>query len=325
MPGAANLPLWFIEGMAEYLSLGPDAPLTAMWMRGGLQDTTRDTLPTYRQLTDPRFFPYRYGQALLAYVGGTYGDDRIGELLRASSRFRTTDQAIRGVLSLTPDELVARWHSATHAAYDPLRARTETPDVYGPRLVGVKQGDVGQYNLAPALSPDGSRMLFFSDRGLFSIDLYLADARTGKVERQITRTALDPHLQSLQFIQSAGSWSGDGRQFVFAGISSGRPVLDLYDVEKGKVAREIRFPQLGEILNPSWAPDGSAIAFSANVGGLTDLFSPPGRPTAGASPSPPTGSRPGWTTCTWASTPWPCSTGRRAGSPASPAFRGPST
>ena len=36
------------------------------------------------QLDDPRYFPYRYGQALLAYVGGTYGDDRIGELLRAA-------------------------------------------------------------------------------------------------------------------------------------------------------------------------------------------------------------------------------------------------
>jgi Tol biopolymer transport system component len=272
MPGATNLPLWFIEGMAEYLSLGPEAPLTAMWMRGGLQDTTRDSLPTYQQLTDPRFFPYRYGQALLAYVGGTYGDDRIGELLRSSARFRTTDQAIRGVLSLTPDQLVARWHAATHAAYDPLRARTETPDRYGPKLVGVKESDLGQYNLAPSLSPDGSRMLFFSDRGLFSIDLYLADARTGKVERQITRTALDPHLQSLQFIESAGTWSGDGRQFAFAGISSGRPVLDLYDVAQHKVAREIKFPQLGEIINPSWAPDGSAIAFSANVGGLTDLY-----------------------------------------------------
>jgi len=272
LPRATDLPLWFIEGMAEYLSLGPEAPLTAMWMRGGLQDSTRDSLPTYPQLTDPSFFPYRYGQALLAYVGGTYGDDRIGELLKASARFRTTDQAIRGVLSLTPDELVARWHVATHRAYDPLRSRTETPDRYGPKLVGVKDEDVGQYNLAPALSPDGDRMLFFSDRGLFSIDLYLADARTGKVERQITRTALDPHFESLQFIQSAGSWSGDGRQFVFAGISGGRPVLDLYDVEAGKVAREIKLPQLGEILNPSWAPDGSAIAFSAVVGGLTDLF-----------------------------------------------------
>jgi len=271
VPGASQLPLWFIEGMAEYLSLGPEAPLTAMWMRGALQDTASDTLPTYAQLEDPRFFPYRYGQALLAYLGGTFGDERMGELLVAAARRRGVDQAIRGVLSLSPDQLIARWHAATHAAYDSVRSRTELPDQYGPRIIGADE-DVGQYNVAPALSPDGNRVMFFSDRGLFSVDLYLADARTGKVLRQVTRTAIDAHFESLQFIQSAGSWSGDGRRFVFAGVSGGRPVLNLYDVERNKIEREIKLDKLGDVLNPSWSPDGRAIAFSAMVGGLTDLF-----------------------------------------------------
>lgn len=30
--GLERLPLWFIEGMAEYLSLGPADPNTAMWI-----------------------------------------------------------------------------------------------------------------------------------------------------------------------------------------------------------------------------------------------------------------------------------------------------
>ncbi len=33
VPNAVNLPLWFIEGMAEYLSVGPVDPHTALWMR----------------------------------------------------------------------------------------------------------------------------------------------------------------------------------------------------------------------------------------------------------------------------------------------------
>ena len=257
--------------MAEYVSLGPSDALTAMWMRGAVADTANDTLPTFRQLDDPRYFPYRYGHALLAYVAGRWGDEAVPQLLRAAGKSRGMEPAIRQVLGIAPDTLVARWHRETHATYDSLREATLPPDELGPRIVAARR-DGGSYNVSPSLSPDGSRMMYFSDRGLFSIDLFLADARTGKIERQITETALDPHLQSLQFIQSAGSWSPDGRRFLFAGLSAGRPVLELYDVASGRVEREVKFRNLGEILNPAWSPDGNRVAFSGNAGGLTDLY-----------------------------------------------------
>src|SRR3954447_2258498 len=271
LPAATALPLWFLEGMAEYLSLGPIDASTAMWMRGAVQDTARDSLPTFRQLDDPRFFPYRYGQALLAYVAGHWGNQAIGQLLRQAARRRGVDQAIRQVLSLSPDDLVARWHTELHQAYQPIMAETSPAEEMGPRIVAAR-GDQNRYNIAPSLSPDGSRMMYLSDRDLFSIDLLLADARTGKVQRQITKTAVDAHYQSLEFIESAGSWSPDGKRFVFAGISGGHPVLVLYDVDRNKREREIRFKELGQILNPSWSPDGDAIAFTGLAGGLTDLY-----------------------------------------------------
>jgi surface antigen Omp85-like protein/WD40 repeat protein len=270
MPGATALPLWFIEGMAEYMSLGPIHAPTAMWMRGAIQDTAKDTLPTFRKLDDPRYFPYRYGHALLAYVGGHWGDQAIGRLLVEAARRRAMEPAIRQVLGISPDELVSRWHAELHATYDPLLAETRQPDTFGPRVIGARKGT--RYNVSPALSPDGSQMMFLSDRDLFSIDLFLADARTGKIKRQVTKTAVDAHLQSLEFIESAGSWSPDGKQFVFSAISGGRPVLDLYDVARGKRTREIPFPKLGQVLNPSWSPDGRSIAFSGLSGGLTDLY-----------------------------------------------------
>src|SRR5829696_7616314 len=64
-PGLQALPLWFIEGMAEYLSLGPIDSNTAMWVR---EAASRDAMPSIKKLDDPNFFPYRYGHAFWAYV-----------------------------------------------------------------------------------------------------------------------------------------------------------------------------------------------------------------------------------------------------------------
>ena len=66
-----GLPLWFIEGMAEYLSIGPVDPNTAMWMRDAAR---QEKLPDINHLDNPKYFPYRYGQAFWAFVGGKYGD-----------------------------------------------------------------------------------------------------------------------------------------------------------------------------------------------------------------------------------------------------------
>src|SRR5690606_22680814 len=53
-----NLPLWMVEGMAEYLSIGKKDAFTAMWMRDAYLNKD---IPSLRDLTESnRYFPYRY-------------------------------------------------------------------------------------------------------------------------------------------------------------------------------------------------------------------------------------------------------------------------
>jgi len=278
MQRTAMLPLWFIEGMAEYLSLGPNDPHTAMWMRDavlseGGEDTNRNKrkkLPTIRDLDDPRLFPYRWGQALWAYLAGRWGDRIVGDALFAAINGDAIG-AVEAVTGTQEKVLSNQWQEALRNQYGPFAGSTQRPGEIARGLI-TKEHSGGELNVAPALSPDGRRIVFLSERSQISIDMYLADATTGKVLRRLVQTATDPHFESLQFINSAGSWDAASKRFAFAGVRKGKPVLTILNIDSGGTEREIRFEELGEIYHPTWAPDGHAIAFSAIAGGLSDLY-----------------------------------------------------
>lgn len=267
MPSLERLPLWFVEGMAEYLSLGPDDPFTSMWMR----DAALGELPDISDLDNPKYFPYRYGQALLAYVGGKWGDKIIGKLLKAATKYGNVNTAIDSVLLISPDSLSNQWHKAIHNQYDSLVSITSKPIDFAHALIKGKD-ETSELNVSPVLSPDGKNLVFFSSRNLFSIDIFLADAETGEVKKTILSTVLNTHLQSLEFINSAGAWDSEGMRFVFSAVRRGQPVLSILNVQTGDIEKELLFPNLGEIFDPTWSPDNRYLVFSGLSNGLSNLF-----------------------------------------------------
>ena len=266
--GLSRLPLWAVEGMAEYLSVGRDDPLTAMWIRDAAR---RDDIPTLKQLNrDYRYFPYRFGQAFMAWVGGVYGDDAVVDLYRRSIRMGW-EPALELVLGMKPDSLSVRWAEAIRADYLPLMEGRTAPSEVGRLLLAPSTGS-GARNLAPSISPDGQRLVFMSEKNVFSFDLFLADVSTGDVVRTLSSSATSPYYDALRFMDGSGNWSWDGGRLAYVVFAGGSNEIVLSNARTGRVQRRISVEGVGAVQGPSWSPDGRFIAFSGSKGGLTDLY-----------------------------------------------------
>src|SRR6266496_1974664 len=261
-----NPPLWFMEGMAEYLSVGPIDNHTAMWLRDA---SVEGHLPTLQQLSYDEVFPYYFGHAIWAYIGEKWGDEAVGQILQASTT-AGVEGAFKRIIGVTLDELISGWRDAVQTTYLPQLA-----DHYRARRIAqpllTRKRSEGTLHIAPALTPDGRQIAYFSEENSFFVDLYLADAETGKVLRRLVKSTISSNYESLRFINSAGSFSPDGRYFAIAAKRKDRDDLVILDVKKDEEVRRIPLP-LNGLTTPSWSPDGKQLVFTGYDGGVTDLF-----------------------------------------------------
>jgi Tol biopolymer transport system component len=128
---------------------------------------------------------------------------------------------------------------------------------------GILSGGHGNTDTLPAWSPDGSQIVFMSNRD-GNFDIYVMNV-DGSHVRQLTRDAFG----ALYFIKSAAditpTWSPDGERIAFAsGRNNGMMTFmdtDIYLMDPDG-SHVVRIPNdLYTDAFPAWSPDGKKIAF----------------------------------------------------------------
>ena len=260
-----EIPLWMVEGMAEYLSLGKKDAYTAMWMRDAYLN---NDIPTIDALTNSnKYFPYRYGQAFWSFLGSTYGDTIIVPFFKNAARFGV-QYGIRRTLGYDDKTLSQLWKNSIQNTYKPfLKDTAQVPP--GRKLITTKlRADI----TAPSISPDGKYLTYLSQKGLFSIDLYLADGQTGRDLKRLTSSTSNTHIDEFNFIESAGAWSPDSKRFAFSVFSKGRNRMLVIEVPSGKLLSDISMGKAEQFSNLSWSPDGKSIVVQGLSEGHSDLY-----------------------------------------------------
>src|SRR5207237_4419 len=271
-------PVWFMEGMAEYLSVGPIDNHTAMWLRDA---AVEGHLPTLQQLSYEEVFPYYFGHAIWAYIGEKWGDEAVGQILQASTS-AGVEGAFKRVIGVNLDELISGWRDAVQTTYLPqladhyrarrlaqpplTRQRSEDTLPIAPARIPLPLNGL----TTPSWAPDAKQLAFTGYDGGLS-DLFIVNADGSDLRR----------LTNDKYADLQPSWAPDGKTIAFAtdrgaktdfdDLKFGNMRIALFHLDKGTIELLGHMDQ-GKNIDPVWAPDGKSLAFVSDRSGISNVF-----------------------------------------------------
>jgi len=261
-------PLWFMEGMAEYLSVGEIDTNTQMWLRDASLEGYLIPIRILGYVGDLRV--YRFGQSIFQFIADTYGIAKVGETLKKTRRLGSMERALESSTGLTVEVLSKKWQESVRKEYLPQIADFDKPDVIATRITDAER-DLSNFNVAAAVSPSGTQMVYISDRSMYN-DVYLASALDGKVFKKLVSGERTGTFETLRFFNTSIAWAPNEKMIALPAKAGGEDALYLIEIPSGKIKKKLRFG-LDAIYSPTWSPDGSRIAFVGIKNGLSYLYS----------------------------------------------------
>lgn len=275
-------PLWLVEGMAEYFSLGWDNSVEMM-MRDALMS---NMVPSIMDMTigrvPNRFIFYKGGQAVMRFIAETWGEKKIVELLKDSRDQRNIEEAIRVNFGIGLEEFDKKYQMWIKRRF--FTDAEKRFDFEIGNLITRHREDESYMNLHPVLSPDGKKIAYLSIRNYNVAIVYRSIKNVEKTldfrplleeedddEEVLVQGGDNARFYQLHLMSNRLSFTGDGKYLFFAIRSQGKDRLILFDIESKKIKEEF-VPPLDMIARPYLSPSGKKAVFTGTLAGKTDLF-----------------------------------------------------
>lgn len=257
-----QLPHWYWEGMAEYVSSGWETN-SDQFIRNAI---INEFLPDINQLSG--YYGYRGGQAVFKYIADKYGKQKVGDLLNKVKGSGSVEDGFKSAVGLSIEELSERWKKDLKVTYWPEIAFREEPDDFAERVTENKKS-YGFYNISPSISPMGDKVAFISDRDIY-LDVYVMDLKDKENIKRVATSGKTNDFEELNILFPTITWSPDNKHIALSVKSSGFDVIKIINTET-EGSYDLPFNMNG-IESVSWSANGEYIAFAGADAKQSDIY-----------------------------------------------------
>ena len=262
-------PLWYTEGLAEYLSSDIDAQAEMVLRDAVINNYLVGLQDMYRIYGT--FLMYKEGQSFLEYAGEKYGKQKILDLLENIWMDKSFNRVMEYTFGKSIEELDEDWQYYLKKKYYPLFA-TDVPQDRGAFKI-TKKG----FNFSPVYYNDGEKklILFVANRDGYSSLYSVPVSETNKPLESpsiVVRGEKTNEFEAFHLFQSAIDVSKNGL-VAFVTKKGGTDVIHFYSVDEKKVVRDFQDDELVNIISPKFSSTGNRVVFYAvDRKGYMDLF-----------------------------------------------------
>lgn len=264
-----EVPLWFVEGLAEYWSEGWGTEGEMFIRDAVLNGYLVPVSEMYR--INGSYLMYKEGQNILNFIAEKYGEEKILQLMENIWKEDEFSHTMKLTLGVDYREFDEQWTYHLKKEKYPLMESNDFP-----RMVSVPITARG-FSTKPVFYRDGDqpKVIYISNQTGYST-IYMQDL-VKLSKKPIKKDALiegekTSEFEAFHILKSKIDVSKKG-DLVFVSKSGPRDVIYAYNIAERKLEHELGFEDIVTIASPAWDPTGERIVFSAsNFGGMIDLY-----------------------------------------------------